>query len=85
MKKNEKVLDSIFRVTLITNEMKYYRETLYEQVIFGKILRSLTPYFDYIVVAIKYYKDTSTMRIEELQSILEAQELHLTERNSSRL
>ncbi|XP_050900724.1 uncharacterized protein LOC127107480 [Lathyrus oleraceus] len=49
-----------------------------------KILRSLTPPFDYIVVEIKHSKDLITMRIKELQSNLEAQELHLTERNSER-
>lgn len=85
MKNNEKVPDYISKVIVVGNEMKFYGETLSEQVIIENVLRSLTPYFDYIVVAIKYYKNTSTMRIEELQSILEAQELHLTERNSSRL
>ena len=54
--------------------------SLSEQVIIEKVLRSLTPQFDYIVVATKHSKETSTMRIEELQSILEAQELHLTQK-----
>ncbi|XP_058776869.1 uncharacterized protein LOC131651219 [Vicia villosa] len=48
------------------------------------VLRSLTPLFDYIVVAIEHSKDLDTMRIEELQSSLEAQELRLTERTSER-
>lgn len=51
---------------MVTNEMKYYGETLSEQVIIEKILRSLTPQFNYIVVAIENSKETSTMRIEEL-------------------
>lgn len=56
----------------------------YEQLIIGNILRSLTLQFDYIVVAIEHLKDINTMRIEELQRSLEAQELRLIERNSER-
>lgn len=52
MKSNEKVLDYISSVILITNQMKYYGETISEQIIIKKVLRSLTPQFDYIVVAI---------------------------------
>ncbi|KAK2363413.1 hypothetical protein QL285_088402 [Trifolium repens] len=84
MKNNEKVPEYISRVIVITNEMKACGETLSEQVIIEKVLRSLTPQFDYIVVAIEHSKDLSSMRIEELQSSLEAQELRLTERNSER-
>ncbi|KAK2431500.1 hypothetical protein QL285_029719 [Trifolium repens] len=84
MKNNEKVSDYISRMILITNEMKACGETLSEQVIIEKVLRSLTPQFDYIVVAIEHSKDLSSMRIEELQSSLEAQELRLTERTSER-
>ena len=84
MKNNEKVPEYISRMILITNEMKACGETLSEQVIIEKVLRSLTPQFDYIVVAIEHSKDLSSMRIEELQSSLEAQELRLTERNSER-
>ena len=51
---------------LITNEMKSCGETLFEESIIEKVLRSLTPQFDYIVVEIKHSKDLSTIRIEEL-------------------
>ncbi|KAK2376280.1 hypothetical protein QL285_077088 [Trifolium repens] len=84
MKNNEKVPEYISRVIVITNEMKACGENLSEQVIIEKVLRSLTPQFDYIVVAIEHSKDLSSMRIEELQSSLEAQELRLIERNSER-
>src|ERR1051325_10422523 len=47
-------------------------------------MRSLTPQFDYIVVVIEHSKDLETMRIEELQSSLEAHELRLIERTSER-
>jgi hypothetical protein len=84
MKNNEKVSEYISRVILITNEVKACGETLSEQVIIEKILRSLTPQFDYIVVSIEHSKDLETMRMEELQSSLEAQELCMTERASER-
>lgn len=58
--------DYISRVIVVTNEMKSCGEKLYEQVIIERVLRSLNPQFDYIVVAIQHSKDTSTMGIEEL-------------------
>ncbi|KAK2391241.1 hypothetical protein QL285_064719 [Trifolium repens] len=84
MKNNEKVPEYISRVIVITNEMKACGETLSEQAIIEKVLRSLTPQFDYIVVAIEHSKDLSTMKVEELQSSLEAHELRMTERTSER-
>ena len=66
MKNKEKVPNYISRVILIINEMKFCGETLSEQVIIEKTLTSLTPRFDYVVVAIKHSKDLDTMRIEEL-------------------
>ena len=84
MNNSEKVSEYISIMVLITNKMKVCGETLSEQVIIEKILRSLTPQFDYIVVSIEHSKDLETMRIEELQSSLEAQELRLTERTSER-
>ncbi|KAK2364503.1 hypothetical protein QL285_089370 [Trifolium repens] len=84
MKNNEKVPEYISRVIVITNEMKACGETLSEQIIIEKVLRSLTPQFDYIVVAIEHSKDLSTMKVEELQSSLEAHELRMTERTSER-
>ncbi|XP_050920354.1 uncharacterized protein LOC127137988 [Lathyrus oleraceus] len=84
MKENEKIPYYSSREILITNKMKSYGETLSEQVIIGKVLRSLIPQFDYIVVKNEHSKDLSTMRIKELQSSLETQELRLTERTSER-
>ena len=84
MKDNGKVSEYISRVILITNEMKACGKTLSEQVIIEKILRSLTSQFDYIMVAIGHSKNLSTMRVEKLQSSLEAHELRMTARTSER-
>lgn len=82
MKKNEKVPDYIPRVIAVTNEIKTCGETLSKKTIIEKVLRSLTPQFDYIFVALEHSKDTSTMKIEELHSSLKARELWLIEINS---
>ena len=60
--------------------MKACGECLSEKIIIEKILRSLTSQFDYIVIEIEHSEDLSTMRVEELQSILEAHELRMNER-----
>ncbi|KHN44587.1 hypothetical protein glysoja_027198, partial [Glycine soja] len=49
-----------------------------------KVLRTLTPRFDHIVVAIEQDQNLEEMKIEELQGILKAQEMRLNERNSQR-
>ncbi|XP_028193239.1 uncharacterized protein LOC114378836 [Glycine soja] len=52
--------------------------------IIDKVLRTLTPRFDHIVVAVEQGQNLEEMKIEELQGILEAQEMRLNERNSQR-
>ena len=74
MKHNEKVANYVSRIITVTNEMKTCGETISEQMIVEKVLRSLTAQFDHIVVAIEQSKDTSTMKIDELQGSLEALE-----------
>ncbi|PNY15788.1 F-box protein, partial [Trifolium pratense] len=56
-----------------------------DEMVVEKVLRSLTPSFDYEVVAIEYSKDTATMKIEELQSALEAHEIKVLSRCSEKL
>ncbi|WJX37100.1 hypothetical protein P8452_24904 [Trifolium repens] len=62
-----------------TKVKKGYGETISDQSMVEKILRSLTPRFD-IVVAIEESKDLASMTVEELQSSLEAYEQKLNER-----
>eukprot|EP00256_Glycine_max_P066599 XP_025981194.1 uncharacterized protein LOC112999352 [Glycine max] len=52
--------------------------------IIDKVLRTLTPRFDHIVVAIEQGQNLEEMKIEKLEGILEAQEMRLNERNSQR-
>jgi len=61
--------------------MKNCGETLGDQVIVEKILRSLTPRFDHMVITIEE-RDLSTMKVDELQGIIEAHEQRLNDRSS---
>ncbi|MCI36137.1 F-box protein, partial [Trifolium medium] len=49
-----------------------------------KVLKSLNPKFDFIVVAIEEAKDITTMKIEELQCSLEAHEIMVVNKGSER-
>ena len=71
-------------MTEIVNLMKNCGENISDQMIVEKILRSLSQKFDFIVVAIQEAKDVKTMKVEELQSSLEAHELLVLDRSSER-
>ncbi|XP_019455136.1 PREDICTED: uncharacterized protein LOC109356264 [Lupinus angustifolius] len=81
MKESDKVGDYFTKVIIITNQMKGCGEVVTDLMIIENIMRSLPQKFDYIVVAIEESKDISRMKIEELQSSLEAHEMRLLERN----
>ncbi|XP_073221541.1 uncharacterized protein [Cicer arietinum] len=65
----------------ITNQMKANGEVMIEVVMIEKILRILTQRYDHIVVAIEESKNLDTMKLEDLQSYLEAHELRVKERD----
>ncbi|GAU24164.1 hypothetical protein TSUD_83990 [Trifolium subterraneum] len=79
MEEKESVGDFVTRVTKLVNLMKGCGETMNNQSVVEKILRSLTPRFD-IVVAIEESKDLSNTTVEEIQGVLEASEQKLNER-----
>lgn len=53
---------------------------IHDQAVIEKIIRTLTPSFDYIIVAIEESRDLEAIKIEELHGSLEAQESKLLER-----
>ncbi|XP_014522486.1 uncharacterized protein LOC106778990 [Vigna radiata var. radiata] len=63
-------------------KMKSCGETIIDVMIMEKIMRSMPPVFDLIVVAIEESKDLEKLKIEELQSSFEAYEMRRRERNS---
>ncbi|XP_025982839.1 uncharacterized protein LOC114398720 [Glycine soja] len=84
MSDQESIGEFFSRVLTITNQMNAYGDKQSDLGIIDKVLRTLTPRFDHIVVAIEQGQNLEEMKIEELQGILEAQEMRLNERNSQR-
>lgn len=74
MEEKETIKDFATRITRLANQVKTCGETIIEKYVVAKILHSLTPRFDNIVMEIEESKDLGTMRKEELQSSLEAHE-----------
>ncbi|WVZ01111.1 hypothetical protein V8G54_027180 [Vigna mungo] len=74
------------KILTLTNQMKSCGEKKLDDVsIIEKIMRSLPKSFDYITVAIEESKDLEKLKIEELQSSLEAHEMRLRDREIIRL
>lgn len=84
MNVTEKVAEFFNRVIALTNSMKVAGETVTNQMIVEKILRTLIPKFDHVVVAIEESKNLATLKVEELQGSLEAYEQRMLERQSDR-
>ena len=79
MEEDQKVSNYFSKMTEIVNLMKNRGENISDQMVVEKVLRSLNPKFDFIVVAIQKAKDVKSMKIEKLQSSLEVHELLVIE------
>ncbi|XP_045802838.1 uncharacterized protein LOC123896506 [Trifolium pratense] len=84
MEDKETVSDFFTRVAKLVNEMKACGETVSCSMRVEKILRSLSPRFDYVVAAIEESTDLDSMKVEELQGSLEAHEQRMNQRNSDK-
>ena len=82
MEENEGIGDFFGRLQVLTNSMEGCGEKFTDLILIEKVLRSLNPKFDHIVVAIEESKDLESMSIDELQGSLEAHEQRLQERNN---
>ncbi|PNX63787.1 F-box protein, partial [Trifolium pratense] len=85
MEEDQKVSDYFSKLLALVNQMQNCGESVTDEMVIEKVLRSLTPSFDNVVIAIEYVKDTTTMKIEELQSALEAHEIKLQNRGSEKM
>ncbi|XP_028198066.1 uncharacterized protein LOC114382690 [Glycine soja] len=84
MENNEKIVDFFNRIITHTNSMKNYGKKISNQTIVEKILRTLNPKFDHIVIAIEESKKLKEIAVEEFQGSLEAHEQRLIERETEK-
>ena len=66
MKERELVNEYLARVLVISNKMKANGEDVKNVAVVEKVLRSMTPKFNYVVCSIEESKDTSMLSIDEL-------------------
>ena len=67
MEESETIATYFTRVQTMTNQMQSCGETLSDEKIVEKILRSVHSRFDHVTIAIEESKDLSTLKLEELQ------------------
>ncbi|CAJ2677087.1 unnamed protein product [Trifolium pratense] len=84
MEEKETVSEFFTKIAKLVNEMKACGEIVSGTMRVEKILRSLTPKFDYVVAAIEESKDLDSIKVEELQGCLEAHEQRMNQRNSDK-
>lgn len=70
MKAGESVDEYFARTLSIVNKMRIHGEKMTDTTVIEKILRSMTPKFDYVVCSIEESNDIDALSIDELQSSL---------------
>ncbi|XP_030938351.1 uncharacterized protein LOC115963486 [Quercus lobata] len=70
IKDGEFVTSYCARTMEISNKMRFHGEKMEDVTIVEKILRSLTPMFDYVVCSIEESKDIDAFSLDELHSSL---------------
>ena len=78
MNKEESVQIFLSRVQAVVNQIRAYGDTISEQTVVAKVLKSLTIKFDHVVAAIKESKDLATYTFDELMGSLQTHESRLS-------
>ena len=78
MKKGETINDYFGKVMTVANKMRLHGEKTIDDIVVEKILRSLTPKFNYVVCSIEESNIVEDMFIDELQSSLLMHEQRIT-------
>uniref|UniRef100_A0A1S4CI38 CCHC-type domain-containing protein n=1 Tax=Nicotiana tabacum TaxID=4097 RepID=A0A1S4CI38_TOBAC len=83
MKEGESVTNYCARTMEICNKMRFHGENMGDVVTVEKILRSLTPKYDYVVCSIEESKDIDVLSLDELQSSLSVHEQKMNRSSTS--
>lgn len=70
MKNGEMVADYFARTLTVANKMRIHGEKMEYVAVIEKILRSMTPKYNYVVCSIEESNDIDALSIDELQSSL---------------
>ncbi|KAK2984276.1 hypothetical protein RJ640_003835 [Escallonia rubra] len=81
MKDSETIFDYIPRVLSVVNQLERNGEEMEDSRVVEKILRSLNPKFDHVIVAIEESNNTETMTVDELSRKLQVHEDKIKRRN----
>ena len=84
MKSSESISDYHTRIMVIVNQMRRNGEAIIDSRITEKILRSLDPKYDFVVVAIEESKEVDRLTVDELMSSLQAHEQKILKRNGDK-
>ncbi|GAU48263.1 hypothetical protein TSUD_405090 [Trifolium subterraneum] len=80
MDKNDSIGSYASRVQGLVHSMRSYGEEITERMMVEKVMRTLIPSFDHVIVAIQTAGQVANMKIEDLVGTLEAHELVINER-----
>ncbi|XP_028061494.1 uncharacterized protein LOC114264962 [Camellia sinensis] len=83
MNENKSIFEYFNRTLTIVNQMRRYGEKMESLQVIEKILRSLSPKFEHVVVAIEESKDLSAMTTDELMGTLEIHEQRINKKTPS--
>lgn len=77
---NKKIAGYVSKVHNRVHLMKSYGKTMRENKIIEKVMITLTPHFNHVIIVIQESSDLSTMKLEDLVGSFEAHELRIIEK-----
>ncbi|KAA8540680.1 hypothetical protein F0562_024401 [Nyssa sinensis] len=81
----ESILEYFSRTLVIVNQMRRHGEDIDDVRVMEKILRTLTPKFEHVVVAVEQSMDFKTTSVDELMATLEIHEQRINKKTPSSL
>jgi hypothetical protein len=80
MEKSDSIGSYAAKVQSLVHTMKHCGEQITDKMIVEKVMRTLTPNFDHVIVAIQEVGNLAELKLEDLVGSLEAHELMINER-----